>query len=53
VQHIRVEADAWRRFGALVGDKERAALLRDFIRWWLREPGVTMPRRPPRRDPGE
>ena len=49
---FRIEADLWKRFGALVGEKNRAALLRDFIRWWLRIPGAKLPPRPPL-PPGE
>jgi hypothetical protein len=47
---FRISADLWRRFGVLVGAKNRAGLLRDFIRWYMREPKAKLPERPPRRD---
>ncbi len=43
-QTIRVDPDLWRRFGDAVGD--RAAALRTYMAWVLREEGVTLPRRP-------
>lgn len=45
-QTVRVDSDLWARFGALVGQRERSNLIRQFIRWYLREPGVTLPKRP-------
>lgn len=44
---IRVDADLWREFGQ-VADPDRTTVLREFIRWYMREPGVTVPRRPAR-----
>lgn len=41
-QTIRVDPDLWQRFGAVCGD--RAAALRAFMRWYLRE--GDLPRRP-------
>lgn len=49
---FRIEADLWARFGALVGVRNRAQLLREFIRWYLHEPGARQPKRPPRQPPG-
>lgn len=43
-QTIRVDPGLWVRFGAAVGD--RAAALRAFMRWYLREPGAKLPKRP-------
>jgi|KBSSwiStaDraftv2_1062776.scaffolds.fasta_scaffold01170_14 hypothetical protein len=43
-QTIRVDPDLWRRFGDVVGD--RAAALRTYMAWVLREPGAKLPRRP-------
>ncbi len=43
-QTIRVDPDLWMRFGETVGD--RAAALRAFMEWIVREPGAKMPRRP-------
>lgn len=45
---FRIEGDLWARFGSLAGAKNRAALLRAFIRWYLRLPGAKLPERPPR-----
>lgn len=41
---IRIDDDLWERFGDTTPD--RAGLLRTFIRWYVREPGVALPRRP-------
>jgi hypothetical protein len=35
----------WERFGDLA-EPDRSAVLRDFVRWYVREPGAKMPRRP-------
>jgi len=43
-QTIRVDPDLWRRFGDVVGD--RAAALRTYMAWVLREEGAKLPRRP-------
>jgi hypothetical protein len=39
-----VERKTWKRFGELVSN--RAGVLRQFIAWYIGEPGVKMPRRP-------
>lgn len=44
-QTIRVDPDLWLRFGDAVGD--RAAAIRAFMGWVLREPDVKLPKRPP------
>lgn len=46
---IRIDRELWARFGDAAGARNRSAVLRDFIRWYLREPGARMPKRP---DPG-
>jgi len=43
---IRVEQTLWDKFGALVGPRERAEVIRQFIRWYVREPGAKLPKRP-------
>ncbi|WP_141703724.1 hypothetical protein [Planobispora rosea] len=43
---IRVDAELWDAFGALVGPRNRSAILRDFIRWYIRERGARLPDRP-------
>ncbi|WP_033438402.1 hypothetical protein [Saccharothrix sp. NRRL B-16314] len=47
-QTIRVDTDLWDRFGAAAeqSDTDRSEAVRAFIRWYLREPGAKMPRRP-------
>lgn len=45
---IRIEQDLWDEFGRLVGEGNRSAVIREFIRWAIREPGATLPKRPPR-----
>jgi hypothetical protein len=44
---VRVDDDLWAKFGALVGPRDRSELLRQFIRWYVREPGAKLPQRPP------
>jgi hypothetical protein len=45
---IRIEPELWERFGraAAALETDRSAALREFIRWYVREPGARMPRRP-------
>jgi hypothetical protein len=45
---LRVPEALWWAFGraARVAGADRAALLREFIRWYVREPGAKLPRRP-------
>lgn len=50
--HRQVRADdaLWDAFGDAVersGAADRSAVLREFMRWYVREPGAKMPRRPP------
>ncbi|WP_146174724.1 hypothetical protein [Umezawaea tangerina] len=47
-QTIRVDEVLWEQFGAqaMRSGGDRSALLRDFIRWYVREPGARMPKRP-------
>jgi hypothetical protein len=45
LQNVRVERDLWLAFGA-VAEPDRSAVLREFIRWYVGEPGVKAPRRP-------
>ena len=42
---VRVEDDLWKAFGELA-EPDRAAVLRDFMRWYTRQPGARMPKRP-------
>lgn len=43
---VRIPTEDWDDFGALVGDRERSRLIREFIAWYLRRPKATLPRRP-------
>lgn len=44
---IRIPDDEWKAFGSYVGDRERARVIREFIRWYLRWPDAAQPE-PPR-----
>jgi hypothetical protein len=44
---VRVDDDLWEGFGDAAGDKGRAEVLREFMRWYRHEPGAKMPKRPP------
>jgi hypothetical protein len=44
IRTIRIDDDLWEAFGAATAD--RSAALRDFIRWYTRQPGTRLPRRP-------
>ena len=43
---FRVPDQDWEDFGALVGERNRAHLLREFIAWYLRRPKAVLPKRP-------
>jgi hypothetical protein len=43
---IRVADRPWCVFGALVGDRDRSRVVREFIAWYIREPGARLPQRP-------
>ncbi|WP_169739757.1 GIY-YIG nuclease family protein [Amycolatopsis taiwanensis] len=48
-QTFRADEDLWETFGASVeaaGAKDRSVVLRDFMRWYNREPGARLPKRP-------
>lgn len=47
---VRVDGKLWDAFGAATGLRERAEILREFMRWYIHEPGAKMPKRPPRED---
>jgi hypothetical protein len=42
---VRMGGDLWKRFGE-VAEPDRSAILREFVRWFVRETGAKMPRRP-------
>jgi hypothetical protein len=47
IQHTRVDQDDWDDLEAAVG-RQRAKVVRDLIRWYLRRPGAALPERPSR-----
>lgn len=49
---IRLEQSLWTRLGpaALANGHDRSGLIRQFVRWYLSEPGAHLPQRPERRD---
>lgn len=42
---IRVPEVLWQRFGELA-EPDRSEVLREFLRWYVREPGAKLPKRP-------
>ena len=48
VRNLRVEDDLWGSFGAActAAGIDRSTALRDFMRWYMREPGAKLPKRP-------
>ena len=45
IQHIRIPDEDWRAFNEATGGKG-AAVIRAFIRWFLRRRGAKLPDRP-------
>lgn len=45
---MRVDEALWEQFGAATtaADTDRSTVLREFIRWYVREPGAKQPPRP-------
>jgi hypothetical protein len=43
---IRVPDEDWEALGVVVGERNRAHLLREFIAWYLRRPKAVLPKRP-------
>jgi hypothetical protein len=50
---IRVEDELWTAFGALVGERKRSQVIRDFIRWYIGERGARLPRPPKDTEPAD
>lgn len=46
IRAVRIDDELWESLGALEGRRRRSALIREFIRWYLRMPGGKLPRRP-------
>ena len=49
-RQVRIATQAWRDFGLATkaAGTTRATVIRELIRWYLREPGARMPERPAR-----
>lgn len=48
-QTIRIDEALWRQFDAArtrADKKDRSEVIREFIRWYVREPGAKLPKRP-------
>lgn len=47
-QTIRIDESLWIAFGESAGatGSDRSTVLREFVRWYVREHGAKMPRRP-------
>lgn len=45
-QTMRIDEALWNRFVAATGEQRRSEVVRDFIRWFVREPGAEFPERP-------
>lgn len=49
LQHVRIPQNDWDDLRAVAG-RRTPAILREFIRWYLRRPGAKLPERPSRED---
>ena len=49
-KQIRIPDDDWTDLEAATGKRQRAAVVVQLIRWYLRRPGAKLPTRPPRHD---
>lgn len=47
---VSMPGELWKRFGMLVGLRNRSEIIRALVAWYLREPGAKLPERPPRQD---
>ena len=47
-RHMRIPDEEWNDLGTVAADQgtDRAALVREFIAWYLRRPGAKLPKRP-------
>lgn len=49
-QTIRIDPKLWDPFGDLAGERTRSQVIREFIAWYIRQPGAKLPKRPPAQD---
>lgn len=52
IQHVRIPDEDWDEFKGVAG-RHGPSLIRQFIRWYLRKPGATLPKRPSTSRAGE
>lgn len=45
-KQIRIPDDDWAKFEDNAGKRQRASVIVEFIRWYNREPGAKLPKRP-------
>jgi hypothetical protein len=45
-KQIRIPDDDWTKFEQTAGKRLRASVIVEFIRWYNREPGAKLPKRP-------
>jgi hypothetical protein len=52
-RHIRIDRELWDRFAlsAEAQGRDRASLIRDFVRWHAGDPDAELPERPPQTEP--
>lgn len=43
---IRVPGRYWEAFGKIAGERRRSAVVLEFIRWYIGEPGARLPKPP-------
>lgn len=57
VHRFRLDDDLWDRFDSAVGRadplSDRSKVLRQFVEWYVHEPGAKLPARPPAVDAGD
>lgn len=49
-KQIRIPDDDWSDLEQVAGRRQRAAIVVQLIRWYLRRPGAKLPVRPPKRE---
>ena len=48
---VRLDGE-WGELAEAAGERKRADVIRQLVRWYLRYPGAKLPVRPPRKDGG-
>jgi hypothetical protein len=52
IQHTRIDQDDWDDLETVAG-RQRAKVMRELLRWYLRRPGAALPERPSREEIAE